>query len=219
MTSDCALEGNTNMHGQMIGRKGAETRQRMIDAHRGLLEQGAGARVTVAALTAAAGVSAPTFYLYFKDIDDVLLDLSREAADDTDEVLTILNEEWPPSELTARCTRFVEAFYRYWTRHREVLGLRNLQSDLGVPTFNAVRRKAAMPIVNAIASRILASHTEALPRADAVSRAIIIYAAIERLAARPATAQLQSDEIGEAELMRGEADILALLFTPPRLSG
>lgn len=205
----------TNKHGQAIGRKGADTRQRILDAARQLLEAKIGSKLTVTAVARAAGISSPTFYLYFKDTGDVLLELSREACIDTDEVLRILHEPWPLATLRQESRRFVDAFYRYWDRHREVLGIRNFQSDLGDEAFNQVRRDAAMPIVMAIAERILAANVHSgLDEADAKARAIIIYAAIERLASRYSPNELQPDDLNSEDLLRAEADILALLFTP-----
>jgi hypothetical protein len=77
-----------------------------------------------------------------------------------------------------------------------------------------------MPIVTSIAKRIsTAQGAGELSEPDALARAVIIYAAIERLAARPATLARRSASLQEADLRRAEAEILTLLFTRPSTRG
>jgi len=57
-----------------------------------------------------------------------------------------------------------------------------------------------------------------LERKSAFARSVIIYSAIERMAARPATMRHNPSMLSLADIQQAEADILTLLFTPTRAS-
>ncbi len=78
-----------------------------------------------------------------------------------------------------------------------------------------LRNESAYPVVSRIASRILASHGAALRERDAFARAVVMYAAIERMAARYASGGTDPAMVNSEELKRAEVDILALMFSPP----
>jgi AcrR family transcriptional regulator len=209
-----------NKHGQALGRKGAESRQRLLDAAKDLLVRAPTQKLTASAVAREAGMASQTFYLYFAEMGELLLDLSKDASEDMAEVLDTLNCPWDVDSLRLHSQRFVDAFSRYWNRHREVLSIRNFQSDLGAEAFAQVRQDAGLQVVRAIAERIRAAHgADRLSRTDALARGVIIFAAIERLAARPATTQMEPSLLNAADVLRAEADILTLLFTPPNVGG
>lgn len=204
-----------NKHGQSIGRKGIESRRRLLDATRALLKDEASYRLTAAAIARSAGLASQTFYLYFSDIDELLLILSEEASADTAEILAALTEtpaSVPPAVYSAR---FIEVFSAYWDRHRAILSIRNYQSDNGHAGFLKARQDSAVPLVQAMANRMVAANPQGkLGEADAFARSMIIYAAIERMAARYTRPGQQEGSINADLLKRAEADILTLLLTP-----
>ncbi|MDE1145109.1 MAG: TetR/AcrR family transcriptional regulator [Azospirillaceae bacterium] len=203
-----------NLHGQALGRKGAETRQRLMDATRALLRQQGPVGLTALQIAKQAGTSGPTFYLYFGDTEDVLLALSEAACQDTDDVVASLSGPWPENTLPQHCRDFIDAFYRYWNRHREVLNFRNFRSDLGDERFDLVRQRSAIPIVHAISRRVQAAQAAGtMDSRTAMARSVIIYAAIERLATRIASGRFLTDDINAEDLYRAEADILVMLFS------
>jgi AcrR family transcriptional regulator len=217
MSNETASVGR-NKHGQALGRKGVESRRRLLEAGRTLLTRAE--KLTPSSVARAAGLASQTFYLYFADINELLLILAEEATGDMGEVMATLDGPWDPASIEQHSRRFVDAFYGFWDTHSAVLSFRNFQSDLGDPAFIQVRQEAAMPIVTSIAKRIsTAQGAEELSEPDALARAVIIYAAIERLAARPATLARRSASLQEADLRRAEAEILTLLFTRPSTRG
>lgn len=201
----------TNKSGQALGRKGSDTRRRLLASARALLDRTA--RLTAAAISREADVSSPTFYLYFENIPDIQLCLSDEAGEDMAEILEILSLPWAPDMVSARSEQLVRAFYDHWDRYRPVLSTRNHQSDLGNVAFDQSRRRAAMPVIHALSQRIRESHgADRVSDRDALARSVIVYAAMERLAARGSARTLQPGDLSEEELIRGEAHILSLLF-------
>jgi len=204
----------TNKHGQSIGRKGAESRRRLLDAARQLIAVEPAHKLTASAIARAATLASQTFYLYFKDIDEILLALSHEAGADMDEVQEALGRDWTSATPAEHATRFIDAFSAYWDRHRAILTVRNYLSDSAHPAFLAVRQEAAMPLIHAIAERILAAHPDDVDPKSALARSVIIYSAIERMAARPATMRQNPAIVAPDDLKQAEIDILTLLFTP-----
>lgn len=203
-----------NKHGQSIGRKGAESRRRLMDATRGLITAEPAHKLTASAIARAAGLASQTFYLYFKDIDEILLALSHEAGADMQDVHDALLTDWDSATPGERAKRFIDAFSAYWDRHRPILTVRNYLSDSGHPAFLDVRQSTAMPLIHAIAERIMAAHPDEIDHKAAFARSVIIYSAIERMAAHPATMNHKPSIVDRADLKQAEIDILALLFTP-----
>ncbi len=209
----------TNKDGQAIGRKGAESRARLLEATRKLVAELPSARkLTASSIARAAGLASQTFYLYFDDVEEILLSLSATASEDTADIIAALDAPWDMAAPRDYTAGVVEAFYRYWDRHRAILNIRNYMADRGDEAFAKTRNENAIPIIVKIAARIRTAQGETrLTERDALARAIIIFSAIERMAARYATTTSQTLMPGGDELKRAEADILALLISPPRL--
>ncbi|CAN5237942.1 hypothetical protein BH10PSE13_BH10PSE13_25150 [soil metagenome] len=203
-----------NKHGQALGRKGEESRRRLLDATLSLIALESVHKLSASKIARAAGMVSQSFDLYFKEIDEVLLILAEEAAAELAEVAAILRDA--PTEMPADLLsgKFVDAYSDYWDRHRPILNARNYIADSGNNEFLRVRHEATMPIIHAIADRIVAQPGETLTRALAVSRAVIIYVSLERMAARSHAVQYSSEDADNDDLRRAEVDILALLFTP-----
>lgn len=205
----------TNKDGQAIGRKGAESRARLLEAARTLLFAVPSDKLTASAIARAAGLASQTFYVYFERVDEVLHVLAAEASRDNGEIIAELDRPWDLTAIHEHAERVVFAFYRYWDRHRPILNIRNFRAESGQEAFMRLRNESAHPVVSRISSRILASHGERLPERDAFARAVVIYAAIERMAARYASGGTDPALVDSEELKRAEVDILALLFAPP----
>ena len=71
-----------NKQGQALGRKGGETRRRLLDATLELIATEDSHKLTASRIARAAGLASQSFYLYFKDIDEILLVLAEEASAD-----------------------------------------------------------------------------------------------------------------------------------------
>ncbi|MBW6927620.1 TetR family transcriptional regulator, partial [Salmonella enterica subsp. enterica serovar Weltevreden] len=65
-----------------LGRKGRETRQRLVDAAALLLASTSPMDLTAMAIAAEAGTASATFYVYFRDVQDILYALSEAATED-----------------------------------------------------------------------------------------------------------------------------------------
>jgi AcrR family transcriptional regulator len=175
-----------NKHGQALGRKGNKTRQRLMDATRDLLAMHSPVQLTAVSVAKEARTSSATFYIYFKDVRDVIYHLSLAADDELGEVRRILEEPWNPKQVEFdHALRVVKAFFAIWDRHRDILRFRNLEADRGDKDFYELRYNSARPIITRLAERILATYTpgSGLGRGDAFSDATTVWCAMEGLAA------------------------------------
>lgn len=208
----------TNKQGQAIGRKGAQSRRRLLDAARTLLNIAPTDKLTASAIAREAGMASQTFYLYFQELNELLLVLSEEAGADTDSVIEPLNTPWPPESIRENCLQFIQQFDQYWRRNYAILAFRNFQADTGNVAFYKEREKTAIPIVEAISRKIMEANDgrpSGVTQRDAFARAVVIFAGIERLAARPDQLSLDNKKrVRTEELIQAEADILTLLFSP-----
>ena len=68
----------TNQQGQSLGDKGRRTRARLLEAATKLLKTRSVREMTVMDIAKRAKTSSATFYLYFKDVEDVVLALTHQ---------------------------------------------------------------------------------------------------------------------------------------------
>ncbi len=148
----------TNKDRQTIGRKGAESRARLMDATTRLIGEMPVQKLTASAIARGAGLASQTFYLYFRNVEEALLHLAVTAQTDMQGIRSTLDQPWDLDAIALHADLFVDAFYRYWDRHRARLTVRNFLADSGNDAFVRQRSESAMPIINGIAQRILAGH-------------------------------------------------------------
>jgi AcrR family transcriptional regulator len=210
------MTADLNKYGQSIGRKGAKTRRQLLDTARDLLKDGPTRKLTASAISRAAGLATQSFYAYFASVDELLAALAREASVEQALVLAALEGDWQPQDLAAHSQRFIRAFLDFWDRNREILMLLSYRADSGEEPFASIRDDAVTPLLNRIAERMRAAEGETrLSAEDAMARSIVLYAAIERLAA----ARIKGGAMGPATdtsrtVLKAEVDILARFFTP-----
>jgi AcrR family transcriptional regulator len=175
-----------NKQGQILGRKGQETRSRLMDAARRLLRTQSPFELTAVGIAGEACISPATFYMYFDDTRDILYALSEVAGEDMARVHAIFDEPWSHDSVEQRAATVIDALNEVWDRHRPVLRYRNLEATRGDPRFVSLRMNTFLPFIDRFAKRIL-SINPAVPgvrkRADAYAEASILHGAMEHMAA------------------------------------
>jgi AcrR family transcriptional regulator len=169
-----------NKSGQVLGRKGADTRVRALEALEKLLADSRGVEPTAAAVARAAGISAPAFYLYFGDIGEAVLALVGQLGERFRPVVDLLDEDWPEDALFDRAKGFVEAYFAYWSANASLLRARNRLADQGDQRFIELRMYSADEL-----SRVLSAKMRPVPGGFASSprsMATVLITALERLA-------------------------------------
>ena len=204
----------TNKQGQELGRKGRDTRQRLMQATESLLKTLSPVELTAVSIAKEAEMSSAAFYLYFEDVRNVLYALSIAAAAEMSEAHDILNEPWNPNEPDLKhAMRVVRAFYKVYDKHRSVLRFCNLEADRGDADFDEIRIRMLIPFFEQFSRRIYeaASDIKAYTRADAYAESIALVAALERNASSDPK-RVQS-AIGTKRLQEAMARLIASRFS------
>jgi AcrR family transcriptional regulator len=141
---------SVNKSGQSLGRKGRRTRANIVAAASHLLHETPLGALTVAAIAKQADISAPTFYLYFEDVGEVLLAVLEDVTHELDEVLALLEAPWPVERTFECALRFVQAYFDLWVKHGAVLRARNHLSDQADPRFMKIRYGSALQFADAL---------------------------------------------------------------------
>ncbi len=172
-----------NLLGQRLGRKGRDTRDRIIAAAERLLANPGDTRITLSAVAREARLGMTTLYLYFSDFTELLLSvLEPIMASAETTYVGDMQTWWPDDELRERCLRFVGAYYSFWTRHARVLHLRNNFVDsAGDERLRDHRISVTMPVIKALATQMEGDPEVLL--SQAFGMATVILTGFERIIA------------------------------------
>lgn len=191
-SEDRALVDQT---GRPLGARALQTRQRILDATVAELASKPMRDLRVIDIARRVGSSPATFYQYFKDIEDAVLQLAEQATSRTPIVVDAIHGEWSGREGFERAKVFVSRGIQHWRDYGPILRVRNNASDEGDERFDAVRRRAIMPMITAFAEEIAAFQERAsesegaqsaegedgkLGRIDARAGAMVTFAMLDR---------------------------------------
>lgn len=144
-----------NLAGQKLGRKGRDTRDRIIAAAVELIYCSPIETLTLSAVARQANLGMTSLYNYFGDLPELLLAvLEPVMATAEDGYLGVLRDRWSDAELGERCYEFVAAYHDFWARHTRLLHLRNNLSDGGDERMADLRINATQPIIRRICEQM-----------------------------------------------------------------
>jgi AcrR family transcriptional regulator len=175
-----------NLYGQAMGRKGSETRARLMRATVELLEKRSLRDVSVSDIATLAGTSSSSFYIYFSDVTAAALAAAEGVEQITPEIEALLSERWTAGEAQGKAVALLEAYVDFASHHHAILRVRNLSADEGDKRFEEVRHRAVARIHDLLERKIasLDNGLEASPGASAVLALMERIAAIARLPLR-----------------------------------
>lgn len=170
-----------NLLGQKMGRKGRDTRQRVMDAALELLKTSSYKDLSVSEIASEAELSNATFYVYFKDVEEVLYACVEAAALDLGELHAILDAEWDAGNVREQVRKFVEIYNVLWEKYRVELRVRNLEADQGNLRFLNLRIETTKSMLQKLGNKI----TKLNPKLEHPQQiAVAIHAAMSGLAAQ-----------------------------------
>ena len=123
------------LDGRPLGKRGAQTRQRLLDATAAGLETHGLRDLRVVEIAREVGASPGTFYQYFRDVEDAVLACSAEIGSEIAPLAALLDTQWTDTNGLEAARQLVEGFLDHWDRHRAVLRTRNLAAQEGDPRF------------------------------------------------------------------------------------
>ena len=171
-----------NLNGQRLGRKGRETRERIIAAAAELLaEPSDDGLITLSEVARRADLRMGTLYLYFADLTELMFAvLEPVMATAEAEYVYVLREYWADEVLGERTLAFVTAYFEFWRKHSRVLHLRNTMSDRGDDRMMQHRIRSALPVMRLIASQMGSQPTVVGNRMSSMST--VLMTGLERAA-------------------------------------
>jgi AcrR family transcriptional regulator len=140
--------------GRVPGRRGQATRQKLLDTTASLLQTTSYRNIKVIDIARDAGTSPATFYQYFADVEQAVLELAEEVARDAVELTQLVRGDWSAeaSDRTARAV--VEQFMDFWEGHRAVLRVVELATEEGDLRFQRLRVRALNTLTESLRETI-----------------------------------------------------------------
>lgn len=213
--------------GRKLGRKGQETRERIVCAMLALISDPDGPPVTLTSVARAASIRLPNLYVYFPDMGDLLLTaLERVMASAEEGYLELLRRRWPDQGLEEACAAFLRAHLAFWRRNARILHMRNALADANDARVFHHRQFASRPLIDMLMAQM--DHDGKAPEDGIGAIATVLLTGIERTATvmtnpqylqlvpdMPRATKAQRDE----SLIAAEAKIIALAIAAHRKPG
>lgn len=168
-----------NLNGQAMGRKGSETRRRLITATVELLERRSLRDVSVSEIANLAGTSSSSFYIYFEDVPAAALAAATEIEQYTPDMGRLLEQRWTRTDAQRHAVALLDSYVSFASRHHAILRVRNLAADEGDRRFHEARSQGVRRVHDLLEARIAAAHNGLDPSAGASA----VLALMERIAA------------------------------------
>lgn len=174
----------SNLEGQTMGRKGQETRARLLEVAAELLNTVPLREIRAADLARRAKISPANFYLYFENVEALVLHLAEQAAEEAQYLIDEVRLPWSWDDDEDHVQRFVRAYFDFWDSHRAILRVRNLAAEEGNWAFHSARMRVTVPLHQGIAMKIEESRaSRRLPDGPhALTLASLVLAGLERSA-------------------------------------
>ena len=180
-----------NLNGQRLGRKGRDTRERILAATRELLAGPDDAPMSLSAVARKASLGMTSLYVYFNDLTELLLAVLEPVMATAEEsYVSLLRSYWPDDELGARALEFVEGYYGFWVRHSRLLHLRNNMADLQDERMMLHRVYSAQPVMRFMVEQMNGGLDS--PGSPVFSMATALMTGLERVVTVTTDDKLQS---------------------------
>ncbi len=168
------------LDGRSLGKRGAATRRRLLDATGALLESNGLRDLRVVDIAREVGTSPATFYQYFRDVEEAVLALAESVGEQTAPLVDVLDTQWTGEFGLDRARSLVDGFLRFWDEHRAILRTRNLAAQEGDQRFRDVRNTSLQPITEGISRKVAENN---VPGLAPYAAAAALVAMMERMAA------------------------------------
>jgi len=208
-----------DLSGRPLGQRALKKRRQLMDATVELLKQRSLRDLRVVDIARAVGTSPATFYQYFKDVEDVALQLAEEATDKMPSMMKVFEGDWEGEQGLQKAREVVDAFIQYWDEHGPVLRVRNVAADEGNARFLAVRSKATTPMLGAMTQHMerhlnhknAAAKDKQNSRIKPLAAAVAMGAILDRLSAY--RKELETLGLSRADIVETSAHILHKTMT------
>lgn len=137
--------------GRVPGRRGRETRQKLLRCTEDLLETISYRDLRVIDIARAAGTSPATFYQYFPDVEAAIVELGNVLTDASADIVGLVRDgPWTGAGSPATSAAVVDGFFELWDGHRHLLRVVDLSTAEGNLRFQSVRTRFLSEITQAL---------------------------------------------------------------------
>lgn len=173
------------LDGRTLGRRGMETRRRLLNATEELLREKGLRDLRVVDIARRVGSSPATFYQYFKDADEAVLVLAWEVVDAAEPIVEIIDGPWEADAGIERARRLIGAYVDLWDEHHAVMLVRNLAAEEGDRRFREARLASVRQLTDHLCAQIGAFRDagQVSSRIDPYAAAASLVAMLERVGA------------------------------------
>ena len=148
-----ALSGTYNLNGQKLGRKGRDTRDRVLAAAAEIIAEGE--EISLSAVARRASLGMTSLYNYFSDLTELVLALLEPVMETAEEAyIGMLRERWPDEALAEHCGLYAQRLHAFWMRHAKLLHLRNNMADAHDHRMMLQRVRATQPVIDLFARQM-----------------------------------------------------------------
>lgn len=169
-----------NLLGQRLGRKGRDTRERILAAAAELLAEPNDIPISLSAVARRASLGMTSIYAYFTDLTELILAvLDPIMASAEDAYIAHLRQRWPDDALREYCHAFVSNYYAFWEKHSRILHLRNSMADLHDSRMAQHRIRAAQPLLALLVDQMDRDATDKI--SPAYGMATVLFTGVDRL--------------------------------------
>ncbi len=203
-----------NLLGQRLGKKGRDTRERILAATHRLLADPQGMPLSLSAVARESSLAMTTLYLYFSDLSELLLAvLDPIMASAEGEYVAQLRVRWPDETLGEHCLAFVTGFHAFWYQHARILHLRNSYSAGLDERMLRHRVASSRPMIDLLSEQMDGHYRGGASEIEGM--AIALLTGIERLVtvitdAHITHATMEDSMLHVDFMLRGQARILEL---------
>jgi AcrR family transcriptional regulator len=204
-------EDGTALGGRPLGPRALRTRAKLLEITRDLLAELPVRDVSVVEIARRAGTSPATFYQYFADVEEAVLELAAAAGEGVPAILEQLAVDWSGPKGLAAARVLVDAFVRHWDANHAVLLIRNVAAEQGDRRFRKLRIQALRPLLDEVARKIAAAQPKD-GGIQPVAAAAAIASILERIAAYHA--EIETLGVSRADLVETCARIVHQIVAP-----
>lgn len=203
-----------NLNGQRLGRKGRDTRARILAATHELLAGPPDVEISLSAVARQAPLGMTSLYNYFNDLTELLLAvLDPVMATAEEEYIALLRQRWTDEELGTQALAFVTAYHAFWIKHSRLLHMRNRMADGQNERMMMHRVRAAQPVMRLMVEQMDGDLTQ--PQSPVFSMATALMTGLERVVTVTTDMALQNilhvrNSLGRTHLLHAEARLLEL---------
>jgi AcrR family transcriptional regulator len=144
--------------GRVAGRRGQETRQKLLDCLREMLSTSPYRDVKVIDVARMAGTSPATFYQYFPDVEGAVLEIAEEMAEDSAGLKELVDgKSWAGKPGYTTSEELVDGFLAFWRKNDAILRVVTLGAAEGDKRFFKIRMKVLNSVVAPLTEAVAAN--------------------------------------------------------------